>query len=69
VVLLRAAHEAATGDAGEAHESRAEHKHARRLGDVDVGITVVVALATTLTPATNKTDTKRTNNGRGFILV
>jgi hypothetical protein len=30
---------------------------------------VVVALATTLTPATNKTDTKRTNNGRGFILV
>jgi hypothetical protein len=29
----------------------------------------VVALATTLEPATIITDTKRRNNGRGFILV
>ena len=35
---LRAAHETATGDAGDAHESRAEHQHARWLGDIDVGI-------------------------------
>ncbi len=37
---LRAAHEPATGDAGDAYESRAEQQHARRLGDVDVRITL-----------------------------
>jgi hypothetical protein len=38
--VLAAAHQAAPREAGDPHQSRAEQQHARRLGDVDVGITL-----------------------------